>query len=77
MTRRRDIFTYLTSKMLRLWGTYQNNSYGNAGCLTDWNKSHPYHPTIYWFVKRTKLGQYLERRWVRIVHKRCAVKGKM
>jgi len=71
---KRDILDIITSKLLKCCSTHQNNKYGNGGCLIFWDTiSKPDHPYIYWFVRKTKLGKWIEQRWVKRAHKRIAV----
>jgi len=70
---RRDILDIIISKLLARCGTHQDNRYGNGNCLVYWGLSIPDYPRIYWFMKKTRAGKWLERRWVKQTHKRIAV----
>lgn len=65
---------WITSKLLSKCTTYQNNVYGSDGCLVWWDTSHYDHPVIAHFMRHTRLGKWLEHRWVKRAHRRIGVK---
>jgi len=52
---------------------HQYNKYSSAGGLIFWDKSHPDYPFTYRFIKKTRIGKWLERRWTKEAHKRIGV----
>jgi len=63
----------IISKLLNRCGMHQYNKYSSAGGLIFWDKSHPDYPFTYRFIKKTRIGKWLERRWTKEAHKRIGV----
>ena len=58
-----DLIQSITSKLLNLCALKQKNKYGNGSCIEKLGELKPKHPVVYNFIKKTKIGKWLEKRW--------------
>jgi len=66
------MLNYITRKLLNRCTIQQKNKQNTNNCIKILEQIKPTHFIIYYFIKKTRIGKWLEKRWTKNIHKQIA-----